>query len=79
MIKVAAAGDIHAGGPGDERFAAVFADAARETDLILLAGDLTLHGEPGEVESLVEAVREIETPVVAGREITTGTGTAATS
>ena len=65
MIKVAAAGDVHAGGPGDERFAAVFADAARETDLILLAGDLTLHGEPGEVESLVEAVRELETPVVA--------------
>ena len=65
MVKVAAAGDVHAGGPGDERFAAVFADAARETDLILLAGDLTLHGEPGEVAALVEAVRELETPVVA--------------
>ena len=49
MIKVAAAGDIHAGGPGDERLAAVFADAARDADLILLAGDLSRYGDPGEV------------------------------
>ena len=65
MIKVAAAGDIHAGGPDDERFAGVFADAAREADVILLAGDLTRHGDPGEVARLVEAVQGIETPVVA--------------
>ena len=64
-MKVAAAGDVHAGGPGDERFAAVFADAARETDLILLAGDLTLHGEPQELAALVDAVRDLETPIVA--------------
>lgn len=65
MIKVAAAGDVHAGGPADERFAAVFADAARETDLILLAGDLTLHGEPDEAAALVEAVRDLDTPIFA--------------
>jgi Icc-related predicted phosphoesterase len=65
VIKVVAAGDIHAGGPGDERLTAVFADAAREADLILLAGDLTRHGDPGEVASLVEAVQGIETPVLA--------------
>ena len=64
-MKVAAAGDVHAGGPGDERFAAVFADAARETDLILLAGDLTLHGEPQELAALVDVVRDLETPIVA--------------
>jgi uncharacterized protein len=65
VVKVAAAGDIHAGGPGDDRLAGVFADAARDADLILLAGDLTLHGEPGETAALVEAVEGIETPVVA--------------
>ena len=65
MIRVAAAGDIHAGGPADERLVGVFADAAREADLILLAGDLTRHGEPDEVAALVQAVQEIETPVVA--------------
>jgi Icc-related predicted phosphoesterase len=65
VIKVAAAGDVHAGGAGDERFHAVFADAARDADLILLAGDLTLHGEPGEVAALTKAVRAIEIPVAA--------------
>jgi Icc-related predicted phosphoesterase len=65
VIRVAAAGDIHAGGPGDERFAAVFADAARDADVILLAGDLTLHGEPDEAAALVEAVQELETPIFA--------------
>jgi Icc-related predicted phosphoesterase len=65
VVRVAAAGDIHAGGPGDERLAGVFADAARDADLILLAGDLTLHGEPKETTALIEAVRGIETPVLA--------------
>ena len=65
MITVAAAGDIHAGGPGDERLVGVFADAAREADLILLAGDLTRHGEPEETARLAEAMQGIETPVCA--------------
>jgi uncharacterized protein len=65
VIRVAAAGDIHAGGPGDERLAGVFADAGREADLILLAGDLTLHGEPEEATALLEAVQGIEIPVFA--------------
>jgi Icc-related predicted phosphoesterase len=65
VVKIAAAGDIHAGGAGDERLAAVFADAAREADLIVLAGDLTRHGEPDEVEGLADAVRELEVPVAA--------------
>ena len=65
MVTIAAAGDVHAGGAGDERFAAVFADAARDADLILLAGDLTLHGEPEEAVALIAAVRELETPIFA--------------
>jgi Icc-related predicted phosphoesterase len=65
MIKVAAAGDIHAGGPDQERLAEAIAAAGRDADLILLAGDLTLHGEPGEARALAEAVRGVETPIVA--------------
>jgi Icc-related predicted phosphoesterase len=65
VIKVAAAGDVHAGGPGDERLHAVFADAAREADVLLLAGDLTRHGAPDEVAALAEAVRDLEIPVAA--------------
>jgi Icc-related predicted phosphoesterase len=65
MIKVAAAGDIHAGGPDQERLAEAIAAAGRDADLILLAGDLTLHGEPEEARALAEAVRGVETPIVA--------------
>jgi Icc-related predicted phosphoesterase len=65
MIKVAAAGDIHAGGPEQERLAEGIAAAGRDADLILLAGDLTLHGEPEEARALAEAVRGVETPIVA--------------
>lgn len=65
MIKVAAAGDVHAGGPDDARLAAVFADATRDADLILLAGDLTRHGAPDEVAGLADAVRGIDVPVAA--------------
>lgn len=65
MIKVAAAGDIHAGGPDQERLAEGIAAAGRDADLILLAGDLTLHGEPEEARALAEAVRGMETPIVA--------------
>jgi len=65
MIKVAAAGDIHAGGPDQEHLAEAIAAAGRDADLILLAGDLTLHGEPEEARALAEAVREVETPIVA--------------
>ena len=65
MIRIAAAGDVHAGGPGDERLAEVFSRAAHETDLILLAGDLTRHGEPDEASALVDAVRSLDVPVVA--------------
>jgi uncharacterized protein len=65
MIKVAAAGDIHAGGPEQERLAEGIAAAGRDADLILLAGDLTLHGEPEEARALADAVRGVETPIVA--------------
>jgi len=65
VIRIAAAGDVHAGGPGDERLAAAFAEAGRDSDLILLAGDLTLHGEPEEAASLAAAVRGLETPIAA--------------
>jgi hypothetical protein len=34
-------------------------------DVILLAGDLTAHGEPEQAEVLAEACRGMETPVIA--------------
>ncbi len=64
-VRIAAAGDIHAKVGDEERLTRVFADAARECDLILLAGDLTGHGDPEEAAQLANACRGLDVPVVA--------------
>ncbi|HEV2593089.1 MAG TPA: metallophosphoesterase [Gaiellaceae bacterium] len=64
-IRVAAAGDIHAG-PGDEdRVRDAFRRAADQADLILLAGDLTQHGQVDEVCVVADACRDLDIPIVA--------------
>jgi Icc-related predicted phosphoesterase len=63
-IRIAAAGDVHFGRDGD-RERAQHAFGALDVDLILLAGDLTTHGKPEQAAILADAVRELETPVLA--------------
>jgi Icc-related predicted phosphoesterase len=64
-VRIAAAGDVHAGEAVRERLATSFAQAADEADLILLAGDLTNHGEPGEAAVLGDVCRDLDVPVIA--------------
>lgn len=65
-IPIAAAGDVHYGRDGDgERAREEFAGLAGRVDLILLAGDLTTHGEPDQAEILAAAVRDLGIPVIA--------------
>jgi Icc-related predicted phosphoesterase len=65
-IRIAAAGDMHYGGEQDrDRARAAFAALAGRTDLVLLAGDLTTHGEPEQAAIAAEAAREAEAPVIA--------------
>ena len=65
-IRIAAAGDMHYGGPHDrDRAKAAFASLAGRADLVLLAGDLTTHGEPEQAAILAEAAGEAGAPVVA--------------
>jgi uncharacterized protein len=64
-IRIAAAGDVHYGGEADrERAAAAFASLEGRIDLVLLAGDLTTHGEPEEAAVLADASRALAVPVV---------------
>jgi uncharacterized protein len=64
-IRVAAAGDIHAS-PGDEdRVREAFHRVAEQSDLILLAGDLTQHGQVDEVCVVADACRDLDVPIVA--------------
>jgi len=64
-IRVAAAGDIHAGTADGDRVREAFARVEEQADLILLAGDLTQHGQVDEVCVVADACRELDVPVVA--------------
>jgi uncharacterized protein len=66
-IRIAATGDIHIGREADrERWTAAFAGLRDRVDLVLLAGDLTTHGEPEQGAMVARAVQALEgVPVLA--------------
>lgn len=64
-VRIAAAGDIHVTDANSAAVSAAFGQVDEEADLILLAGDLTTHGEPEQAELLADAVRGVETPILA--------------
>src|SRR3954451_15650634 len=64
-VRIAAAGDIHAGAAERDRVREAFTRVEEQADLILLAGDLTQHGQVDEVCVVADAIRELEIPVVA--------------
>jgi Icc-related predicted phosphoesterase len=65
-VRVAATGDIHLGREGDaERWRTAFDGLRGEVDLVLLAGDLTTHGEPEQAAVLAEATAALDVPVIA--------------
>ena len=64
-IRIAAAGDVHFSERDRERARAAFASLDGRADLVLLAGDLTTHGEPEEAAVLAEAAGALDVPVVA--------------
>jgi uncharacterized protein len=64
-IRIAAAGDVHFAGEADrERARRAFAALEGRVDLVLLAGDLTTHGEPEQAAVLAEAAAELAVPVL---------------
>ena len=64
-ICVAAAADIHGSEVHRERLAKAFAGLDARADLVLLAGDLTTHGEPEQAAVVADACRLLRVPVVA--------------
>jgi Icc-related predicted phosphoesterase len=65
-IRIATAGDIHCGlASACEHLRDAVTDVAGRVDLILLAGDLTTHGEPEQAAIVAEAFRGIDPPVLA--------------
>ena len=62
-LRIAAAGDVHCDEANREQTAAAFAKLAGDADLVLLAGDLTTHGEPENAAVLADACRDLEMPI----------------
>jgi Icc-related predicted phosphoesterase len=62
-VRIAAAGDIHCHEGNREQTAAAFATLDGRADLVLLAGDLSTHGEPEQAEILAEAVQGLDVPI----------------
>jgi uncharacterized protein len=64
-VRVAAAGDVHCAPENRDAVMTAFDAIDGEAEVVLLAGDLTTHGEPEQAEVLADACRGMETPVVA--------------
>jgi Icc-related predicted phosphoesterase len=64
-IRIAAAADVHGAEVHRRRLETAFAELEGRADLVLLAGDLTIHGEPEEAAVVADACRLPGVPVVA--------------
>jgi uncharacterized protein len=64
-VRIAAAGDLHVDESRREAAATAIAAMARDGDVVLLAGDLTTHGEPEQAAVLADACRGVDTPIIA--------------
>jgi Icc-related predicted phosphoesterase len=64
-LRIAAAGDLHYSEQRREEAIAAVAALDGAADLVLLAGDLTTHGEPEQAAVLAEACAALEVPVFA--------------
>jgi Icc-related predicted phosphoesterase len=65
MVRIAAAGDVHASELTRDRIRAAFEGVQRNAELVLLAGDLTTTGEPEQAAVLADACRGSDVPVCA--------------
>jgi Icc-related predicted phosphoesterase len=64
-VRIAAVGDVHLGVEDRGRWRPHLADIGDRADLLLLAGDLTRHGEPAEAEVVAAEFSGLPVPVIA--------------
>jgi Icc-related predicted phosphoesterase len=65
MIRVAAVGDMHFGTESHGTYRPSLEHVAERADVLLLAGDLTRHGDPAEAAVLAEELADLPIPVLA--------------
>jgi Icc-related predicted phosphoesterase len=64
-VRLAAVGDVHCTRTSSEALTAIFAEAAAQADVLLLAGDLTDYGLPEEARILARELSGVKIPIVA--------------
>jgi Icc-related predicted phosphoesterase len=64
-LRIAAAGDMHCQPSRAAEARAAFASLDGQIDLLLLAGDLTTHGQPEQAQVLADACRDLDVPIYA--------------
>lgn len=64
-MRIAAVGDVHVGRDSRGLTRAAFAGLSDHADVLLLAGDLTQHGETDEARILAEELADVAVPMVA--------------
>ncbi|MEX2281689.1 MAG: metallophosphoesterase [Gemmatimonadota bacterium] len=66
LLRIGAVGDFHCRGPEDvQELTEIFTVAARECDVLLLAGDMTTHGQPEQMREFVRLLSGVDIPVLA--------------
>jgi Icc-related predicted phosphoesterase len=63
-MRIAAVGDVHTGRANTREQVARLHNVDRDADLLLLAGDLTDHGEPEQAAFLAEQLEPVKIPIV---------------
>lgn len=65
MIRIAAVADLHAGEDSAGAIRPQLEGIGDRADVLLIAGDLTRHGDPAEAVVLAEELRHVEVPMFA--------------
>jgi Icc-related predicted phosphoesterase len=65
MIRIAAMGDVHAGVDSAGSIRPELVEIGDRADVLLLAGDLTTHGDPAQAVVLARELEGVPVPVVA--------------
>jgi Icc-related predicted phosphoesterase len=64
-VRVAAVGDLHCPKTSEEILGGLFSHVNDQADILLLCGDLTDHGKPGEASTLAKLLASVKIPILA--------------
>jgi len=63
-VRIAAVADLHFDQPRQGELREIFAEVERSADILVLAGDMTTHGRPEQMEAFVEELSGVDIPMV---------------